>query len=372
MVIKDILEKVSNADPNDPKVKQLREKLAKLKGEDPEKQQAKAQKKPAHKDAPGPGDQEQRSKPQAQQKKAAPQPDDDIEQLAKASEQERRRYAQNKNPRLRVKEERTHKLVAKQVGELIELTTELQKRLTKQEQENKSLHQEIERVEKRNEEIKEKMELIDGRLEKFMGLYEVITNQYNPFAEQDSTAQSVPESARSQAAGEKRTVNVSDGLKGEEQHVPIEQGEMSSENKQKINRLLAELEAQENQEISENEDEVQESEVREQELAEQLREELHGMFSGFEGRMKQYLDESVQSQLHQTLGDLENVLNDEIEEAVVLRSRGAPVAGRDAVAGDDDLTHRPDGHRPLRGVEDEPHAAVEVVVADACAQLLGV
>lgn len=305
MVIKDILNKVSNADPNDPKVKELREKLAKLKGEEaPTKEAKPAATKEPSKTQPPPPPQETASKGDAE-----------IHELAKASEEERRRFAQEQQPQLRVKEERTHKLVAKQVGQLIELTTELQKRLNKVEQENKNAHQEIERMEKKNEDLREKMDLIDGRLEKFMGLYEIITNQYNPFAEQQGTT-SLPDMPVLGSSEKKKQVSVADGLKGDEKAVEYEQGEMSSENKAKINQLLAELEAQEKEQKDLSSEDLEASSAREEELSGSLRDELHEMFLGFEGRMKQYLDDSMQQKLHATVGELESVLNEEIAEAV--------------------------------------------------------
>ena len=316
MVIKDILSKVNKTDPDDPKVQELREKLSKLKEkQQPTPQQSNTQTSTDQKQPADTPDKQKKESPQKKQPAAKKPSKDDLEELAKASEEERKRFAQEQDPQLRVKEERTHKLVAKQVSELIELTTKLQKRLTKSEQQNKNLHQEIERLEKKNEDVREKMDLIDGRLEKFMGLYEIITNQYNPFAEEESVSEAAPNTP-SNVPASKQALRVADDLHGDESVVEYEQGEMSSENKAKINKLLADLEVQERKKRDLDSEEEQAVEVREEEVADSLREELHEMFSGFEQRMQQYLDSSLQEKLHTTISDLESVLNQEIKEAV--------------------------------------------------------
>ncbi len=291
-MIKDLLNKVSKPQEPTPEVKALRDKLAKLqqRGAAPKKEQ-----------------------PRPQPTKPVQQPEDEVSKLTKASEEEQRRFAQARDPALKLKEERTHKLVAKQVAEMIELSTELNKRLAKLEQEKQASEHKLEEIEKRNEEMQEKMDVIDQRLEKFMGLYEVVTNQYNPFADVkkgDKPPGTVPE------GGKPANVQVSDNLTGKREAVPIKQGEMSSENAKKIERLLAELEHDEQEKRDLGEDAAANIEGRERKTQQDVVAQMHLLLGDFEGRLKQYLDDSVQKKLHSAFSELETVLNKEIGEAV--------------------------------------------------------
>lgn len=322
MAIKDLLNKVAQPkDPNNPEVKRLREKLAALQSQGKQPTDQPPQKQPNT----------QQQRPQAQDPKPSAKPNqeqsdqDALAQLTKASDADKRAFAQHEKPRLRVKEERTHKLVAKQVNELISLSTDLNKRLKQVEQERKTAKQEVERLESHNKEIREKMDIIDKRLEKFMGLYEVITNQYNPFADSPPQQQAAaqppaqkpanPEPAK-QEPSEPQTVQLADSLTGQAASVPVVQGKMSSENSKKINQLLAELEEQEKKKRTLDEDAVNEVTVREEEISADVKQEIHKLMGSFEERLKQYLDESLQEKLHETFTGLEDVLNSEIRLAV--------------------------------------------------------
>ncbi|MFT4250599.1 MAG: flagella accessory protein C [Candidatus Woesearchaeota archaeon] len=293
MVIKDVLQKLKTADPNDPKVAVLREKLAKIK-QDNSTQETPQENKPEPKT------------PDTAETKPAEKPtgDEEINRLVQASEQERRAYAQKENPRLRVKEEQTHRLVAKQVGELIELAGDMGKRLQKLEQEKAQTKQHIEKLEAKNADLLEKMKVIDGRLEKFMGLYELITNQYNPFSEQEEVQ--VPS----------QSVSVSETLSGQEQQVSVQQGEISSENKKKIDQLLRELQNDEKNESTQSVEAQEEIQERQHELADQLTKQLHTLFTSFEKRLQKSLDERVHDKVHETLLGVEKLLDEEVQEAV--------------------------------------------------------
>ena len=294
MVIKDLLNKVSSPEEkNDPKVAALREKLAAL-------QQSK---QPAQQPAP--------AQTPVPPKKEAPKLDKDVQSLATASLEEQKKFAQQEDPMLMLKEERTQKLLTKQVSELIEVNTELQKRLKQLEQEKQKTAQEIEKTQKKNLEIEEKMKIIDQRLEKFMGLYEIITNQYNPFHEEQKDLPVPQQPIPSQPPAK---VKLADGLTGAEEEVEFSPGSMSSENAQKMQQLLAELEAAEKEKQKALEPTVVEK--KEEAIAEQSTEQLHELLGGFEERLKQYLDLSLQEKLHATFAGLEEVLNQEIQEAV--------------------------------------------------------
>ena len=291
MVIKDILKKVSKpGDPENPQVKALREKLAKL--------SAKPEAQPGVAKPQGASPTAEKTKPAQSLSGEA-----ELEALAKASDAEQRHFAQNRDPKLKLQEERTHKLVAKQINELIELATELNKRLVMLEKEKNENQRELERLEEENKTVIEKMDVIDRRLEKFMGLYEVITNQYNPFANEET-----------RKSGMKLQLN--DNLKGTHEQVSIEQGEMSSENQKKIHQLLAELEEQEREKQHDSPNATEEATVRQKRTQEEIELELGNMFEGFEERMKKYLDKSLQEQLHITIESLESALNKEIKQAV--------------------------------------------------------
>ena len=297
-MIQDVLKKLQSQDPNNPKVAELRKKLASITQED---KQNPAEKKTE----PKPQQQPPTKQPSSSSKKKPA--DDELSKLQKASEQEQKAYAQQKDPQLIVREEKTHRLVAKQVGELIELASDMQKRINALEQGKKQTKQYIERLEKRNKELEENMKVIDGRLEKFMGLYEVITNQYNPFSDKQEENSSEFTSSK---------LSVSDEITGDNQSVPVAQGTISSENKKKIDQLLADLEHEEKGESKQDleaQDEIQE---RQEELSEQVKNELHGLFSSFEQRMREHVNDSVHEKLHTLLGDLETVLDEEVDEAI--------------------------------------------------------
>lgn len=314
MVIKDVLKKLNSSDPNDPKVAALREKLAKM------KQQSSPAKEPS---SDSKTQSPKKAQPTQQPKPAQYDSDDELSKLQKASQQEQRAFAQEQNPTLKIKEEKTHKLVTKQVGELIELVTDMGKRIQTLEKEKSQTKQHIERLEKHNKDLNEKMEIIDGRLEKFMSLYEIITNKYNPFSDKQSSPandqeveKKPPVPQKDSTAQQEAKVQVTDELTGQKQDVSFEQGSMSSENKQKIDQLLQELEAQEQGESELELDEQDEVQEQEEKVSVHLKSELHELFSSFEQRMKSHVDQTVQQQLHETLSGLEETLDEEVDEAV--------------------------------------------------------
>lgn len=316
MVIKDLLSKVSKPQQkaDDPKVKALREKLSKLQGS-----KEPAQSPQSATDSPP---KQETLKAEAPQKKS----DSEMERLANASMEEQRRFAQQEDPRMKLKEERTQKLMAKQIGEMIELNGAMEKRLKQLEQERVVSKRENEQMMKRAEEIEKKMQLIDQRLEKFMGLYEVITNQYNPFLDDKEKRAMPPPEAPAK-------IKLSDSMKGTDEEVPIKPGVMSSENAKRMQDLLAELERDEQEKRNvEDKDEEEAIAVREDERTQDVMSEMHKMFSSFEERLKTHLDSTVEEKLHGTLSQLENVLNEEIKAAVkdemdVLKSNDSIIEG---------------------------------------------
>ncbi len=310
MVIKDLLNKVNSSTENKNQVDSLKEKLAKLRGEKE------------------PGSQIVKEQLPSQTKE-----DKAIEQLVGESEEERKQFAQQQEPTLRVKEEKTHRLIAKQIAELLELTANQKKSLMALEQENKKLTAELERTQKTNQDIQEKMSLIDKRLEKFMGLYELITNQYNPFSElQDvqqgkkRTQNELTAEAATQAQKMQR-IQVTEELTGQQEDISYEPGEMSSENKQKIHQLITELglnQEAHGEESREGKEEHTTNSSAEQSVAlaqqtthtQALSQELHSLFEQFETKLKNHFQEEMQGTLTEVFSQLETVLNDEIQQVV--------------------------------------------------------
>jgi hypothetical protein len=304
MVIKDLAGKVSSQKQDSAQVQQLRDKLAKLKQNTPQ---------PAEKPVVStPKEATPTQKPVEPAKK-----EDEISRLAKASLEEQKRFAERQDPTLRLREERTNKLIAKQISEMIELTTELNKRLSKLEKDKTEGERKQEILEKHNEELAKKMHVIDQRLEKFMGLYEVITNQYNPFAENAATPDQNALEALKSPEAPKSKVQLTDPLTGLAEDVDIEQGRLSSENAAKMQQLLEELERDEREKQQlDDADKVSELQAHEEEVQTSLVSEIHALLEGFEARLIAYLDDSMQSRLHDTVSRLESVLNDEISSAV--------------------------------------------------------
>jgi hypothetical protein len=94
---------------------------------------------------------------------------------------DQKQVIQTREPEFRLKEERTLALVMTQIQEVIALQNDTAKKVRDLEAKNLQLEKGLETFKDKHEELLQKMNGIDSRLEKFMGLYEIVTAQYNPF-----------------------------------------------------------------------------------------------------------------------------------------------------------------------------------------------
>jgi hypothetical protein len=80
-------------------------------------------------------------------------------------------------------------LVMDQLKELVEITNTLNTKVKESDEKNKtsisSLSETIDTAQKRVEDIDKKIAEIEKNMDKFIALYEIVTNQYNPFVESD-------------------------------------------------------------------------------------------------------------------------------------------------------------------------------------------
>jgi hypothetical protein len=74
-------------------------------------------------------------------------------------------------------------LLMEQIKALVEVSNNLNERTKESEKRINDLSVETQRTKEELKEFNEKMEIMEKNMEKFIGLYEVVTNQYNPFLE---------------------------------------------------------------------------------------------------------------------------------------------------------------------------------------------
>lgn len=79
------------------------------------------------------------------------------------------------------KDERMTNMIMEQIKELIEIDNNLNNKIKDMDAKVEATNNEIAKTQEKNEEMTKKMGTIEKSMEKFMGLYEVVTNQYNPF-----------------------------------------------------------------------------------------------------------------------------------------------------------------------------------------------
>ncbi len=316
-----VIEKILKVNSADPKVEELRKKLAAL------------QQTPATPPT--------QSSPQAQMTPVAPSPsqiapaqqparltqEQEIARLQQLSADEQKNLLQRQNPELRLKEERTLHLVTNQIKELINLNNEANKRIRELEGKHTQLEKSLEIAKDKEEEMLQKMNSIDSRLEKFMGLYELITNQYNPFADHGSmrgipqvpssrptpqaTIAQAPPSTPSQprATGQAQVIKVEDNLTNKSATVDIadHDAQEATDRFKRVEQMLADLKKQE-----EARNEPQPTPT----VAAPVNTELHSLLFGFEQRLRQHVDQTIQSRLHQGLTSLEANLQAELRDAL--------------------------------------------------------
>ena len=87
-------------------------------------------------------------------------------------------------------EKRMLNILMDQIKELVTITNSLnQKQKDLNQQTNNridTMNEDIDNLKKRTEGIEKELKMIQQSMDKFIGLYEVVTNQYNPFVEEDS------------------------------------------------------------------------------------------------------------------------------------------------------------------------------------------
>ncbi len=187
-----VIEKILKVNSADPKAEELRQRLAALQAQGKPQQSISVetvQQTPVTVVSVGASAPSTAQGAQAAQSPSAPQPvravsrmDAEIQQLKDASIDDKKRYVERKDPGVRLQEERTLALVMVQLQEITTVISEQNKKQRDADAKVMQLEKSLESFKDKHEELFQKMNGIDSRLEKFMGLYELITNQYNPFA----------------------------------------------------------------------------------------------------------------------------------------------------------------------------------------------
>jgi hypothetical protein len=304
-----VIEKILKVNSTDPKVDELRQRLNQIQ----QKVQPQAPSQPTTTPSV--------SAPQPQ----APPPklDKDLANLQEMSFQDQQRAIQSKNPELKLKEERTMHLIMNQIKELITLNNESNKRIKEVESKNVDLQKQLESQKDKNEELVQKMNSIDSRLEKFMGLYELITNQYNPFAETIAPANSpkfqapAPAQPAAKAApvpvkpATPQVVQIEDNLTKEKATVKVSAQDAAHADEQfrKVEGMLADLQKQQDDARHAKQPVVAIPPTN-------LTSELHALLAGFEQRLQQQLDQTLQTKMHQGFTQLEQSLQAELRDAL--------------------------------------------------------
>ena len=78
-------------------------------------------------------------------------------------------------------------LILQQIKELINITNSLNGKIKSLEPRLEALETSVAQMKQKNEKIDEKLNDFEKNMEKFIGLYEVVTNQFNPFVESADT-----------------------------------------------------------------------------------------------------------------------------------------------------------------------------------------
>jgi hypothetical protein len=288
-----VIEKILKVNSSDPKVDELRKRLAALQGGNQPVQST----TPA---APG--------TPPA----APPQAKPDIAQLQQLSFEEQKRLAEKQNPELRLKEERTLHLITNQIKELITLSNEATKRIKDLESKNTQLEKSLEMFKEKHEELTQKMSSIDSRLEKFMGLYELITNQYNPFAQSPKVPPAIPPRTYPPMPApvhQEAVVQIEDNLTKQTATVAVkpEDASLAEQQYRRVEELLADLQKKEKEIPAPN---------KQAEAPVPVVSEMHALLAGFESRLKQQFDQTLQEKLHHGFAALEHSLQAELRDAL--------------------------------------------------------
>ena len=293
-----VIEKILKVNSTNPKVDELRAKLAQVQQQVSPTQPASTTS--ATTPPPKPG--------------TPPSPKDDITKLAQLSIEEQKRLAERNNPELRLREERTNHLIMNQIKELIQLNTEATKRIKDLETKNTEIQKQLEQFKEKNEDTIQKMNSIDSRLEKFMGLYELITNQYNPFADTPAPRQVAPVAPRPlqpQPLPPKQDTSVfkvEDTLTKQSAAVEIKKEDMQAANNnfKRVEELLEQLQIKQ----------AKDKQPLPTQTPPAVTNELHTLLAGFEDRLKQQFDRSLQEKLHQGFAALEQSLQAEVRDAL--------------------------------------------------------
>jgi DNA repair exonuclease SbcCD ATPase subunit len=368
-----VIDKLLKVNSNDPKAEELRKRLAALQGKNAPEQpvnpadipKAGPTRPPTWANSPssvvsagnaplagGVGIATLAGKPVSQL-------DADLQKLGAAEQQ---RVIMTREPELKLKEERTLALVMTQISEVIALQTESAKKLKEAESKNQQLQKELELFKDKHEELLQKMNGIDSRLEKFMGLYEVITNQYNPFLAggtqparvapvQASAAQvapslpaaSAPPPRPSVAPNSVPTTPFTQTLKEQlvaqkeksEGGVRAQGSEFAVEDSLTKEKTLVTVKAEDAATADARFKRVEEllADLHEKHAAEGVttaeagasvrvpdaqaaNNEIHLLLQGFEERLTKYLDSTLQEKLHERFATLEGKLQNEIRDAL--------------------------------------------------------
>lgn len=353
-----VIDKFLKVNTQDPKADELRQRLAALQ----QKTQGQAATAPAQGNTTTKPVVTPAASSATQPTTKAPTEKDEIARLSQLSQEEQHRLVERQNPEFKIREERTTTLLMSQVQELIKLNQEAAKKLKEIDGKNIDLAKQQEITKTRFDELVTKMNAIDNRLEKFMGLYELITNQYNPFAnqlggalptppqrapsiipqpkpwtqptratepatpplpprvaqpsapQQVQTPASKPSETSSQAV--KTTFTVSDNLTNQQAAIEINDTDLeeSKTRFKQVEELLADLQKKEQE--SSKASNASQTQEKPGAPPQNVISELHQYLAGFEQRLQQRIDTSLQQKLHAGFSNLEQGLQSEIRDAL--------------------------------------------------------
>ncbi|MBN2566455.1 hypothetical protein JXB02_00020 [Candidatus Woesearchaeota archaeon] len=131
-------------------------------------------------------------------------------------------------PQVLAKSEHMTNLVMEQIRELIEIDNNLNNKIKEVDTKLVQQESELSGIKKLIEQYQQRMDLIDRNMERFMALYEVVTNQYNPFVEggkrQEGEGMSTSDAAeKAKAVLEGRKVEPKKEEKPADEPKPVEQ-----------------------------------------------------------------------------------------------------------------------------------------------------
>lgn len=207
-------------------------------------------------------------------------------------------------PQVLLEDQKITNLMMNQIKELITLNNNLNRQIADMDSRVQKSERDLENLKTKIDKYDDRMMNIDTRLEKFLGLYEIVTNQFNPFVEQDQQIHPVaPASIKSSTNSFDDAIDVNKKIVKE----------LNPEKKKNEIPVPPTVVPTARPETKGNDNFYEK-------LIDTISEHIQHSLKEFETRMHEgianKIDESVQKKLHSTLEFLDDALEEEISHMI--------------------------------------------------------